>query len=331
MRRSLAFVLTDPLPAQEQRVTAAAVGVPELAWQQAQMQARDGGLQLPGAVMQWAAAHLAGALRCLPFLQSHAAAYCLDGVPLADAASPLPYFHGLRAAAAHLQAQVATPAFPLDLASLLSGSPRSLHDLSEGVFASLRDTVLSWLTDERHAARLLSAGGLHAGAGLSAIPVTAYLSGRARHYQIMLRMRLGLPLLELLPVGDAGPFCGGVRGGGGRGCGEEHDECGFHPGVCRVGNRLSLWTHRHDAVEQMLVFVLRRIGVHAVVCSRGSGNWLGAAAVRPGGTGYRRADIVLPHRFGPGRHLFLDVAVTDPAWGKSGTKFPKTDISRDPR
>ena len=48
---------------------------------------------------------------------------------------------------------------------------------------------------------------------------------------------------------------------------------------------------------------------HQVV-SVGAGNWFGAAGLTP--NGYRRADIVCPHYYGPGRHLFLDVAVADP-------------------
>ena len=48
---------------------------------------------------------------------------------------------------------------------------------------------------------------------------------------------------------------------------------------------------------------------------------------RPGGTGYRRADIVLPHRFGPGRHLFLDVAVTDPATQTALGATPSSAVS----
>ena len=171
--------MADPTPEQSVRVAAAEVGVPELAWLRAQMAARDGGLQLSGAVLTWAATHLAAALRCLPFLQAHAADYCLDAAALADAHSPLPYFMGLRCAAGRLAAQIDAPAFPLDLASLLSGSPRSMHDLSEGVFASLRDTVVSLVSEPRHAAWLHSCGGLHAGAGLSAIPVSTYLTGRA--------------------------------------------------------------------------------------------------------------------------------------------------------
>ena len=176
----------------------------------------------------------------------------------------------------------------------------------------------SQLSDERHLARSLSAGGLQAGAGLSAFPVTVYTTGRARHFQLALCMRLGMPLPELLPVDGVAVRCGCEAA--------DHDEFGFHPGVCRSGNRLSLWTQRHDAVEQMLVYVLRRLGVRAQVCSHGSGSWFGAAGLSPSG-GFRRADVVLPHRYGPGRHLFLDVAVTDPATGAALGATPSSAVS----
>ena len=41
------------------------------------------------------------------------------------------------------------------------------------------------------------------------------------------------------------------------GCKEPHDEFGWHPGLCRAGNRKSLWTLHHDAVQQALVWVSR--------------------------------------------------------------------------
>ena len=113
------------------------------------------------------------------------------------------------------------------------------------------------------------------------------------------------------------------------GCGaDELDEFGFHPGVCRVGNRLSLWTQRHDALETMSVFAFRRTGVRVQVCSHGSGNWFGAAGRRTDGRGgFRRKDIVFPHRFGPGRHLFVDVAVTDPTSGAALGATPSSAAS----
>ena len=46
-----------------------------------------------------------------------------------------------------------------------------------------------------------------------------------------------------------------------------------------------------------------------------SRNWFGAAGMRAGSRGYRRADVVMTHYLGPGRHIFLDCSVTDPATG----------------
>ena len=39
---------------------------------------------------------------------------------------------------------------------------------------------------------------------------------------------------------------------------------------------------------------------------------------------YKRADVVLPHFFGPGRHLFLDTAITDPGVGAALTARPSS-------
>ena len=42
--------------------------------------------------------------------------------------------------------------------------------------------------------------------------------------------------------------------------------------------------------------------------TRGRGNLFGAPALTPGG--YKRADVVAYNYYGPGKHLYLDVAVT---------------------
>ena len=42
---------------------------------------------------------------------------------------------------------------------------------------------------------------------------------------------------------------------------------------------------------------------------------LGAAGWDVTKQSYKRADVVLPHYLGPGRHMFLDTAITDPAAG----------------
>ena len=77
----------------------------------------------------------------------------------------------------------------------------------------------------------------------------------------------------------------------------------------------------------MLVYVVRRLGFQALSCSAGAGNWFGAAGWRAGSTGYRRADVVMPHHLGMGRHLFLDVAVTDPGVGAALTARPSPSSS----
>ena len=99
------------------------------------------------------------------------------------------------------------------------------------------------------------------------------------HYQLALRARLGVALPELMPRDEAGgstPVCGG--------CGEHHDSYGFHPSCCRSGNREGLWTQRHDVVEDMLMYVMRRLGQSPIRVSRGARNWFGAAAMRPDGS-----------------------------------------------
>ena len=65
----------------------------------------------------------------------------------------------------------------------------------------------------------------------------------------------------------------------------------------------------------MLVHVVRALGYTVQSCSVGAGNWFGAAAWDATKQSYKRADVVLPHYLGPGRHMFLDTAITDPAAG----------------
>ena len=79
----------------------------------------------------------------------------------------------------------------------------------------------------------------------------------------------GGELPELAPVRGWQYPCGA------RVCGGLHDSYGFHPGTCRAGNRYGLWTLRHDAVQLMLVYVVRRLGFQALSCSAGAGNWFG--------------------------------------------------------
>ena len=89
------LIRVDPTVDQERRTTLTQNGGYIMRiYQQAALPAKDGGLSLPTADLLCASAHLAGACATLPYVQEHADAFCLGGVSL-DAASPLPYFHGL--------------------------------------------------------------------------------------------------------------------------------------------------------------------------------------------------------------------------------------------
>ena len=134
--RSLTFLLVDPTVSYQLREARVAAGLGCAAILQAELCARDGGLSLAGARMMWASTHLARAMAVLPYLLEHCAVYQLTDTALQPDAA-LPYFDGLRVAlrALHDQSLTACVAYP-DLASLLSGPPRSQHDLAEGVFAS---------------------------------------------------------------------------------------------------------------------------------------------------------------------------------------------------
>ena len=322
LRRSLAALLVDPTAPGERRGELVAAGVPLRVWEQAQLSAARGGLSLAGGELLWAPAQLACGLACVPYVREHAAFYGLEGLFEGGGVPDLPFFADLRAALARLHelSSAAVASYPT-LDYLLSGSPRSLHDLAEGVYVQLADRVLQSQPGDRHRARFLSAGGLGAGAWLGTFPITVMGTARARHFQLALLMRVGGELPELAPVRGWQYPCGA------RVCGGLHDSYGFHPGTCRAGNRYGLWTLRHDAVQLMLVYVVRRLGFQALSCSAGAGNWFGAAGWRAGSTGYRRADVVMPHHLGMGRHLFLDVAVTDPGVGAALTARPSPSSS----
>ena len=83
------------------------------------------------------------------------------------------------------------------------------------------------------------------------------------------------------------------------------DQYGQHYGICK--NRAGLWGFRHDTVEAAIIRQARTARARAT-STRGKGNLFGAPASGPGG--YKRADIVAYNYYGPGKHLFLDVAVT---------------------
>ena len=174
-----------------------------------------------------------------------------------------------------------------DLRSLLSDENATQHNISEGVFLSLRSEVLNSQIDDKQRARVLSAGGLHAGSWLAAFPVTPWTTARGRHYSLALNMRLGIPLPELLSAQGRPKLCTAGK------CGQQHDVFGFHPSMCRAGKQWGLWTVRHDAFQMAMTHAIRRSGRQAITCSQGSGNWLGPAAVREGSkTGYKKTDIV---------------------------------------
>ena len=132
-------------------------------------------------------------------------------------------------------------------------------------------------------------------------------------------MRLGCVIPELQALLAAARPCW---------CGAALDVYGFHPGLCRAGNRSALWATRHDAVQTMLVHLLRSMRLSAVVCSSGAGGgWFGPAGFRAGSSRARAADVVMPHALGPGRHRFLDVAVTSPDTGAALAARPSSAVT----
>ena len=116
-------------------------------------------------------------------------------------------------------------------------------------------------------------------------PLNEHPVARDGHFQLALALRLGCELPELGAVAGVAPVCGGCQG--------PHDTYGFHPGICRAGNRKGLWMLRHDALEAMVAYVVRRVGRQCIVVSRGAGNWFGSAAISASGR-VRKADLVLP-------------------------------------
>ena len=165
-----------------------------------------------------------------------------------------------------------------------------------------RDSLLAVLPPEARA-RLLSCGGQHAGAWLCCMPVIWRLRALPHLFYLALAMRLGVSILDLQPVRGVYPVCGA--------CGAVHDELGRHPSVCRHGNRSSLWTDRHDALQWAIIWALRRAR-YAAARAVGRTRLFGSAGVTTTG-GYLFADLWVPNYRAPGRHLFADVAITDPA------------------
>ena len=308
MALSLAALLVDPTLEADARSARMRQRLPAWVIAQAGLPAASGGLTLTLASDVWDAARLAGASAVRPYLLEHAADLRLPPSALSTI-SALPYYAGLRAAFDSLLARSprARALYP-DFTSLLSGTPVAQRDLAEGVFVSRFLEVVAQQPSMQHRARVYSAAGQHAGAWLGTFPMTCMSTVRARHFQLALALRLGCELPELGAVAGVAQICGGCQG--------PLDAYGFHPGVCRVGNRVGLWTLRHDALEAMVAYVIRRAGRQCIVVSRGAGHWFGAAAIGASGR-VRRADLVLPGHLGMGRHLFLDTAIADPTSGSA--------------
>ena len=213
------------------------------------------------------------------------------------AATALPLVRALCAAAHRVAQQTDTP---VDLLSLLPGSPRSpqQRDLSGGVMERRRRLLAAELSDPLRRAVLVSAGGQFAGHWVQAMPVADCWRARSRLFQLALCVRLGVPIPELGRGGEV--VCGG--------CGAGQDMYGRHPSACSKGNRSSLWTDRHDGLQRALMRArwFARVTARAV----GTRDYFGSANPP---LNKLRADIICMHYYGMGRHLFVDVAVTEPA------------------
>ena len=117
LARTLAFLLTDPTAPRQLREARASAGLEQRVInpvKQAELRAKDGGLNLPGARLLWPAAHLSRASAVLPYLSEHRIAYCLDAPALDCTNSVLPYFGGLSIALLelHRQSPAAAASFP---------------------------------------------------------------------------------------------------------------------------------------------------------------------------------------------------------------------------
>ena len=120
-------------------------------------------------------------------------------------------------------------------------------------------------------------------------------------------MRLGATLTDLVRDEGDEVMCGGCKE-------RVHDAFGFHPSVCKAGNRGGLWSTRSGALERALVGACWARGQSARLT--GGINWFGAAgwsaSAKRGKGAYVRADVIAQHFKSPTSHLFLDAAVTDP-------------------
>ena len=209
----------------------------------------------------------------------------------------------LRAAFDRLQQQGGVDP-TLTFSSLLSDSPRSQHDLSEGVHEKLRAALLSRCSTDAEAADRRSCGGQYAGLWLSTSLRSYYTQARGSLFSIALRVRLLVPLRELMPRGGVTRvLCGG--------CGETVDALGRHYAVCKSKNRENVQVIRHDGYEQALIRHLRLAGKKATPANR---NNMFGLPYRPSGK-YPAVDITCSNYFATGRALQIDCAVVTPSAG----------------
>ena len=270
-----------------------------LTYEQAVLPCALGGVQLACADAVCDGAFLAGVSACISFVRGYLGMFCLLDSHLDPTSSRLPLLLELDAAHARWSADAGDST--TTLSHLLAGSPRAQSALCGGLWERRRAGLLSRL-DSCGRARLLSAGGQWAGHWLLALPTHRRLRASPGVFGLALAVRLGAAVPHAL-----GAVCGA--------CGESYDAWGRHPSACRKGNRGSLWDLRHLALQDALLWVLRALArLPSAQVARG--NVLGSAAVTgvraDGSLSYRQLDLWVPHYLAPGRHLGIDVAVTDP-------------------
>ena len=294
-RDTLAALLTRA-DLYERRAAATAQGFHGRVFRQAALPPKLGGVALACADAVCESAFLACTLACLVYLRAHGRLLRAP-VDLSERCA-LPMFDALRLAHARLRTD--SVASVQDLSHLLSGStPPPQRVLSEGVWDKRQALVRAEQPDRRERTRVCSAAGQHAGAWLGAVPVSDRLRALPRSYQLALCMRLGVEISDLAEL-PRPALCV---------CGAAHDAFGWHPSVCRKGNRENAWTVRHDTVQWALIWVLRRL--RGNVSAVGKRDMFGSAAMATVGRALH-ADIVAYHWRAPGRHLWVDVAVTTP-------------------
>ena len=258
-----------------------------------------GGVHLACAAVVCEGAFLAGVTACIAFIRGHLSHFGLLDSHLSSDTSTLPLILELHRAHARWAADGGDTT---SLSRLLAGTPRAQSALCGGLWERRRASLLARL-DSCGRARLLSAGGQWAGHWLLALPTHHRLRATATAFSLALALRLGADIPWAL-----GAPC--------RACGEAlYDAWGRHPSACRKGNRGSLWDLRHLSLQDALLWVLRVLA-RCPSAQVARGNVLGSAAVTgvraDGSLSYRQLDLWVPHYVAPGRHLGIDVAVTDP-------------------